>query len=137
MCAEFNPGLIPKQCLLANITSSQKHCTGTKYSSKRDDTTTSVFRFFCPQLESLFVPNIEDSYKVCSDKCALLKRNSTCPHDEHHYNDDEFSSPQLGSLANLLHRHLIWRGNTDTLRVNKVPERRCEIAITLNVCRER
>lgn len=85
-----------------------------------------------------------DSFNACSDKCVSVKRNSTCPHDEHHYNDDEFSSPQLGSLTNLLHRHLIWSGNTDRLRVNKVPlrtfivlERRCEIAIALTVYMER
>lgn len=31
----------------------------------------------------------------------------TCPHDKNHHNDNELSSPELGSLANLLHGHFI------------------------------
>lgn len=100
------------------------------------------------QPESLFAPKSVDSCKFCGDKCVLPKKNITCPHDEHHYNDDEFSSPQLGSLTNLLHRHLFWRENAHTHRhrVNKasprtlrfiVPESKSEIAITLKLCRER
>lgn len=32
----------------------------------------------------------------------------TCPHDEHHHDDDELPRPQLGGLAHFFHRHLVW-----------------------------
>lgn len=75
---------------------------------ERNDITTSVDPTY------LFAPKTADAYEVCSDKWMLLKRNITCPHDEHHYDDDEFSGPQLSSLTDLLHRHLVWREKTHT-----------------------
>lgn len=35
----------------------------------------------------------------------------TCPHDQHHHDDDELPCPQLGGLAHFLHRHFVWRRN--------------------------
>lgn len=132
------------KCTVASFTSFQKHCRA----KKKVITERCVCLLGGPQPESLFAPKKVDSYKICGDKCATLKRTITCPHDEHHYNDDEFSSPQLGSLAKLLHRHFVWREreHTHTHTVNKVPlrtlrfivpESKCEIAITLKVCRGR
>jgi len=37
-------------------------------------------------------------------KIAVL----TCPHDEHHHDDDELPCPQLGGLANFLHCDFVW-----------------------------
>lgn len=41
----------------------------------------------------------------------------TCPHDQHHHDDDELPGPQLGGLSELLHRDLIWRGDTEQTRL--------------------
>lgn len=128
-----------------------KALQGTEYNSHRREVAplpVCVRLLTGPQSGSLFPPKTVDSYKARGDECASPRKNITCPHDEHHYNDDEFSGPQLGGLANLLHRHLVWGDNTHThtRRVNKVPlrtprfivpERRCEIAVTPSLCGEK
>lgn len=44
----------------------------------------------------------------------------TCPHDEHHHDDDELPRPQLGGLAHFLHRHFVWRSQRNTIKIQVI-----------------
>lgn len=78
--------------------------------------------------------------RTCFFGSVMRKPRPTCPHDEHHHDDDELPGPQLG-LADLLHRHIIWSRDTektrfrvDPARTFAVPEGRRDAAATLSLC---